>query len=190
MGGKIIYLGAYKAQHYDHNIIYQDINGERDLGGDMLEIDLSPYDIIIATPPCNYYSKLNRFRDSSEYAQNTKHLLPEIIEKLHKNGKPYIVENVRSHIINSLIKSQKNYNGFIIQHGRHTYWTNIPFNPKGIKQKIDFKYIDKNKPQNHIINRTSKNGQGGDNVHDVIEYWLKNVKIEQGLISREAEGEI
>lgn len=31
---KIIYLAAYKAEHPNWNIIYQDINGKRDIGGD------------------------------------------------------------------------------------------------------------------------------------------------------------
>ena len=47
-----IYLGSYKAHHPNHNIIYQDINGERDLDGDMMDIinnkDLGKYDFIIS----------------------------------------------------------------------------------------------------------------------------------------------
>ena len=30
----IIYLAAYKAQHQNRNIVYQDINGLRDIAGD------------------------------------------------------------------------------------------------------------------------------------------------------------
>lgn len=51
---KGIYLAAFKANHPNHNITYQDINGLRDIDGDMLQTDLTPYDFIIATPPCNY----------------------------------------------------------------------------------------------------------------------------------------
>lgn len=174
MNEKIIYLASFQANHPGHDITYQNINGERDIAGDMMEIDLTPYDIIIATPPCNFYSKLNRFRHTSKYAQETKHLLPEIIKKLHKLKKPYIVENVRSHIINDLIKTQKYYDDFIIQHGRHTYWTNIPFNPKGIKQNFDFKATGKR--GDGKIGVIAKNKQGGSNVHEVIEFWLKVVK--------------
>ena len=39
-----IYLASYKALHENHNIVYQDINGQRDIGGDMMDIDLSPYE--------------------------------------------------------------------------------------------------------------------------------------------------
>lgn len=180
---KIIYLASFKAHHPGWNMTYQDINGLRDIGGDMMEVDLDPYDVIIATPPCNYYSKLNRNRETSKYSTMTKHLLPEIIKKLEKIGKPYIVENVRSHIINDLIRSQTDFTGWIYQHGRHTYWTNVPFSPEGIKQKIDFKAVrsrvgvDKTSPDyNNVgLNVIAKNRQGGDNVHNVIEWWLRVV---------------
>ena len=54
-----IYLGAYEAYHLNYKIVYQDINGKRDLSGDMLDIDLTGYDFIICTPPCNWWSKAN-----------------------------------------------------------------------------------------------------------------------------------
>lgn len=54
---KGIYLGACTANHPNYNIDYQDKYIIRDIGGDMMEIDLSPYDYIIATPPCNFYSR-------------------------------------------------------------------------------------------------------------------------------------
>ena len=92
---KGIYLASFKALHENHNIIYQDINGERDIGGDMMNVDLTPYDYIIATPPCNWWSRANYRRDSSQYALETKHLLIDILDKLVKLGKPFIVENVK-----------------------------------------------------------------------------------------------
>lgn len=36
-----IYLGACRAYHPGYDITYQDIDGKRDLGGDMLDVDLS-----------------------------------------------------------------------------------------------------------------------------------------------------
>ena len=72
---KGIYLASYKANHPNHDIVYQDINGERDIDGDMMEIDLTPYDFIIATPPCNWWSRANYRRNTSLYALTTKHLL-------------------------------------------------------------------------------------------------------------------
>lgn len=51
---KGIYLASFTALHPNYDIIYQDINGKRDLGGDMMDIirskELGNYDFIIATP--------------------------------------------------------------------------------------------------------------------------------------------
>ena len=38
---KGIYLAAYKANHPNYNIDYQDINGKRDIDGDMLTVNRS-----------------------------------------------------------------------------------------------------------------------------------------------------
>lgn len=82
---KVIYLGAYEALHPEFDIVYQDINGKRDLDGDMLDIDLTNYDFIIATPPCNFWS-IARGNRCSQYSLDTKHLLPEIIKNVAKQG--------------------------------------------------------------------------------------------------------
>ena len=127
----------------------------------MLEIDLKPYDFIIATPPCNYYSRANWRRNKSEYSLKTKHLLPKILMKLNKLNKPYLVENVRN---KTLMKDIYNLVPFVYEYGRHTYFTNILFNPNNIPQKYD-----------DIQNGSKALRQGGENVHNVIEYWLENV---------------
>jgi hypothetical protein len=163
---KIIYLGAYQAVHPNHNMIYQDINGKRDISGDMLDVDLTPYDVIIATPPCNYWSKARGSKKPSQYSLDTKHLLPSIIKKLIELDKPFIVENVRN---KPAFMKEGLYDlpCFIYHHGRHTYWTNMMFNPKTVDQHFDFKYGGV---------KLVQNTQGGSNVHNVIEYWLKVVK--------------
>ena len=170
----IIYLAAYKANHQNRKIVYQDINGKRDIPGDALEIDLLKYDVIIATPPCNYYSKARGNKKPSEYALDTKHLLPDILDKLIKINKPFIVENVRNKPL-FIKEGLYNKNCYIYHVGRHTYWTNIMFNPNGIKQIQDYKYGG--------IKLVS-NGQGGKNVHDVIEYWLDIVLTNPKLTER------
>jgi len=186
---KIIYLASDKAQHPDHNIIYQDINGKRDIGGDMLDVDLDDYDVIIATPPCNYWSRANFRRDTSKYAQDTKYLLPAILIRLQNQDKPYIIENVRN---DNLMMKYGLFNGkaFMYQIGRHTYWTNRPFNPSNIKQNSDFIAINTKindnqwiTPQGKIVKsngvtRKNSHTSGGDNVHKVIEYWLETIKGE------------
>lgn len=159
---KIIYLASFKALHKDFDIMYQDINGLRDIGGDMLEVDLDPYDVIIATPPCNYYSRANYRRETSKYSQDTKHLLPEILKKLNTIKKPWIVENVRN---KALMKDLYDYAPFVYFYGRHTYFTNSPFNPSNIEQKHEY---------NQFLSKEKR--QGGQNVYNVINYWLEIVR--------------
>lgn len=187
-----IYLGAFTAKHENYKIVYQDINGKRDIGGDMLDIDLTKYDFIIATPPCNYWSRANYRRETSEYAQKTKHLLGDIIDKLIRLNKPFIVENVRNK--NLFIKNGLyNKNCLIYEHGRHTYWTNIQFDIKDIPQVQDYYKQNKRATKlygygwyitpNGIPTRTAgqkktnlnNNIQGGSNVHNVIERWLEKI---------------
>lgn len=158
---KGIYLASFQAKHDGYKIDYQDINGKRDIGGDMLEIDIRDYDYVIATPPCNYWSRANWRRETSSYSQQTKHLLPGILEKLVKMDKPFIVENVRN-------KKRFTSHGlmdlpvYIYEIGRHTYWTNIEMGDEEIVQQKD-----------NIQNITKSQRQGSDNVHNVIEHWLK-----------------
>ena len=171
---KGLYLGCCKARHPNYNIIYQDIEKDKykaDLGGDMLDIELSGYDYIIATPPCNWWSKANPYYKKSEYALKTKHLLPDMIEKLGKQNKPFIIENVinkKRMTENNVFEIAKKYNLYIIFHGRHTYFTNFYVNFENIPQQQDFKYGGKR------INNDGYN-QGGLNVFLVLEKWIKEV---------------
>ena len=171
-----IYLASYKAKHENYNIDYQDINGLRDIGGDMLDVDLSPYDFIIATPPCNYWSRANYRRDKSVYAQKTKHLLPEILKKLTRQDKPFIVENVRHFkmFLNAGLFDLPCYVYFI---GRHTYWTNVLLPIDGISQRADHvtqgNYIGSSKNRADDAETTR---EGGWNVKQVIDRWLEVVK--------------
>ena len=160
---KGIYLASYKAKHKDFNIVYQDINGLRDIEGCMLQVDLSIYDYVIATPPCNYFSKARGSKKPSLYAEKTKHLLPDILNKLILLNKPFIIENVRNKPLFEKF-GLFNLNCFVYFYGRHTYWTNVPFNPIGIKQEFDFSSGGK---------KLVSNSQGGNNVHTVINYWLE-----------------
>ena len=93
---KVIYLASGRAKLNYKNVVYNDCKEKRDLICDMMTVDLNNYDILIATPPCNYYSRANNSRETSKYALETKHLLPDILDKFIKTGKPFIVENVRN----------------------------------------------------------------------------------------------
>ena len=161
---KGIYLAAFKAKHDAKDLTYQDINGKRDIGGDMMDVDLSPYDYIIATPPCNYWSRANWRRDSSDYAQKTAHLLPSILRKLIKLDKPFIVENV----LNSKKFIEIGLYALpchIYCIGGHTYWTNVLL-------FVDVKQYDQNK---QYISSSAR--QGGINVHNVSQQFIDQVDL-------------
>lgn len=157
---KGIYLFSCIAIHKNFDLVYQDINGNRDIGGNAFDIDLSQYDYIIATPPCNYYSKINNKRDESEYALKTKDYLPMIIAKLLEFNKPFIVENV---INESLIPHQYDYDCYVYKVGGHSYWTNIR-----LDHIYDLPYVKQNKTKDNTLFR-----QGGYNVHLAVEYFLR-----------------
>lgn len=171
---KGIYLASYKAFHPNYDIIYQDINGERDLDGDMMDINLEEYDFVIATPPCNWWSRANWRRDTSEYSLKTKHLLIDILDKLVHFNKPFIVENVRN---DKQFKKHRlfDYDIYVFKIGRHTYWTNINFKYNDIIQKplTDIKNGKKRFLSSQNLAR--KDRQGGQEVHEVIERFLETI---------------
>ena len=156
---KIVYLAAGIGQLKYKDVVYQDKFVERDISGDMLEINLDPYDIIVATPPCNYYSRARGNR-LSKYAEATKHLLPDILNILTLAEKPFIVENVinRKRMSDIIVKYKNIYH----EVGRHCYFTNILCNLENIKQDFDFKYGGY-----LLVGR--KNLQGGFHVQEILE---------------------
>lgn len=164
---KVIYLAAGTANINipGFDITYQDINGTRDIHGDMLNVDLSPYDILIATPPCNYYSRANWRREQSEYSLKTKHLLPRIIKKFEETKKPFIVENVRNPKLFNNFTSELEITTFIKIYGRHTYFTNINMD---FKSKQEIEHIN-------LLPKNSYLRQGSENVNKVIEEFLKKL---------------
>lgn len=166
---KIIYLGARKSRLNYKNITYNDIDKKFncDLICDMLNIDLNEYDIIIATPPCNFWSRANHKLDS-EYSQKTKHLLPDILKKCCKLDKPFIIENVRNiprFDKFGIFDIASNFGIYIYEVGRHTYFTNI-FSNLNCTQTFDY---------NSQGIRLKKNIQGGENVEKVLNIWLSNL---------------
>lgn len=158
---KRIYLASYKAHHPNYNIFYQDILGNRDIGGNMMDVDLTKFDYIIATLPCNYYSIANYRRNTSEYSLKTKHLLPDILNILVKLNKPFIVENVKN---KPLMKDFYNIAPYVYQYNRHTYWSNILLDFTGVKQINE-----------QIQSKDKKNRQGGENDFNVVEKFLKTI---------------
>ena len=171
---KGIYLAAGRAYHQGHDITYQDISIPRDLAGNMLDIDLSPYDYIIATPPCNFWSRA-RGQRLSQYSIDTKHLLPDIIHKLITIGKPFIVENVRNDKRMTEEGVIPRNDCKIYYHNRHIYFTNSTLNMENIPERQDFKY------GGHVIKYNDMYDsyhQGGYNVYNVIEYFINKVSYD------------
>jgi len=157
---KVLYLASGKGRLAYPNVVYQDKFIKRDLGGDMLEVDLSGYDLIVASPPCNFYSRANYRRYTSKYSQETKHLLPETIKMLERLKIPVIVENVRNpNLLKDIIANTKL---FYYEYGRHVYFTNRIFEFNGIKQELD------NIQDKSVIER-----QGGNNVNNVFNEFIK-----------------
>lgn len=156
---KVLYLAAGKGKLTYPNVVYQDKFIKRDLGGDMLEVDLTGYDLIVASPPCNFYSRANYRRYTSKYSQETKHLLPETIKMLENLKIPVIVENVRNpNLLKDIIANTKL---FYYEYGRHVYFTNRIFSFVGIHQELD------NIQAKSVIDR-----QGGNNVNNVFNEFI------------------
>ena len=170
---KGIYLASYKANHPNYEIVYQDINGKRDIGGEMMDVDLSQYDYIIATPPCNWWSRANYRRDKSPYALQTKHLLIDIINKLTSQEKPFIVENVKNDKQFSIHGLMDIPNIHVYKIGRHTYWSNIYFDTSSIIQKplVEIRNGKRIWLSSQQLPRNKR--QGGKEVHEVIERFLE-----------------
>ena len=166
MNKKVIYLACGRAKLQYENVTYNDVKEKRDLTCDMMSVNLEDFDVLIATPPCNFYSHARGNNPPSNYALSTKDLLPNIIDKFIKTGKPFIVENVRNE---PLFKKLGLYDKdcFIYKHGRHTYWTNVMINFQGIPQEYDFKTI----PGYGCV-RLKSYVQGGKNVNDVFDYFI------------------
>lgn len=167
---KGIYLAACKARHNDYDIVYNDIDDKYkpDIVGCMLSVNLEEYDFIIASPPCNWWSKANPYYKTSRYALETKHLLPDIITLIGEREKPFIIENVKNikrMQENGIFELCNKYGIFVYFIGRHTYFTNV-FCNLDCPQIQDFKYGGVR------VNNDGYN-QGGTNVHNVIEIWLK-----------------
>lgn len=172
----IIYLGAYQAYSEKWEIDYQDINGLRELNGDMLNYPLDDYKVIICTPPCNFWSKANYRRYDSEYALNTRDLLPKMIERLGSFNKPFIIENVRNDKLfreYGIYEIARKYRLHIFFIGRHTYFTNVffPYYDLIDLQTKDFKQV-----KGYGCVSLTHNRQGGKNVEIVIDRFLSVCK--------------
>lgn len=143
---KGIYLCARKHRLPGYDIDYNDIEAfvGIDIVKDAYTIGydfIKDYDYIIATPPCNYYSRANYRRDTSIVSQKTKGLLPHCLDLCLSSGLPFIVENVENK--NLLPKADC----FMFNFGQHTFYTNVlmpQFDPK-LAVKQNKAHVSRNK---------------------------------------------
>lgn len=61
---------------------------------DALAFDLSGFDAIHASPPCQEYSSTRHLRDAQGGTGRTEALLPQVRALLRSSGLPYVIENV------------------------------------------------------------------------------------------------
>ncbi len=175
---KIIYLASGYAKLQEPGVTYNDLIVPRENRQDMLEVDLNEYDILIATPPCNFYSYARGSKRPSEYALNTAHLLVDIIIKFYYTGKPFIVENVTNKTSMGFIWAMCSDLGlYRFKHARHTYITNIKFDVSEVPKEFDFK------KGGYFIN-TFSDRQGGNQVSAIIDCFIKAAK---SILARKAE---
>ena len=168
--GKIkIFGGAMRAStvnKYKDFVLTNDLYGKHkpDIVGDVVEVPLDNYQILMATPTCNYYTTLRR-NLASQYALNTRHLLPVLIKKYAETGKPFIIENVinQRRMANFLYNLPKGV--YFYKHGRHSYFTNVELP------------LLQNVYQRHEYVKDLKNSerQGGFNVEIVLEHFIDTV---------------
>lgn len=65
--------------------------GDRFIQGDALGVDLSGYDFIWASPPCQKYSAgAARWGTSEDHP----HMIPAVRDRLIESGTPYVIENI------------------------------------------------------------------------------------------------
>lgn len=167
---KTIYLASGYAKLKAENVTYNDLVVPRENRQHMLDVDLTQYDILIATPPCNFYSYARGASPPSKYALETAHLLLEIIIKFHETGKPFIVENVTNKTTLDFIWAMSADLGlYRFKHARHTYITNIMFDVRSVAEEFDFDSSQK------LLNPFNDR-QGGYQVSAVFDCFVKAAK--------------
>ena len=170
---KVVYLAAGEAviEVPGCTIVYNDLYLNRDLKCNMLDVNLSEFDVVLASPPCNFYSRANYRRHISSYSLLTKNLLPCILSDLIVLGRPFIVENVINKKLmsscDSLLKmviSGEVPGVFYYEFGRHCYFTNVDMSG------CSFKFASSN-----VANVCSRKRQGSGGVNVVFSNFLNKV---------------
>jgi hypothetical protein len=119
---------------------------------------LKNFDFLIATPPCNFYSRANYRRWTSQIALSTKDLLPLCLSAFIQSCKPFLVENVNN---KSLLPVEFDKFCYRFNFGGHTFFTNVYFDISDLTAKHENK---------QFVCRSKRDGNY--NVHVIIDRFL------------------
>lgn len=136
--------------------------------------DLSEFDAIHASPPCQAHSKCKSLSKARNGGQYGKHLdfIPQTRELLIKSGKPYIIENVvGSPLINPISLSGTQFKNLYTQRKR-LFESNISL------QEPELKPVKKSTPsagwgfgEDGFISICGSGGVHGMNQKQIVLYW-------------------
>ena len=125
---------------------------------------ITNFDGLIFTPPCNYYSRANWRRNTSKVALETKDILPSVLNFVHIQGMPFLVENVQNAPV---FKDWYPYTQFTL--GGHTFWSNVV-------DRSDFIGYECPKQNKQFVNRNKRDGN--DVVNHVICIFLQKLYLD------------
>ena len=153
--------------HYFAHVITNDIDKKcySNLTGDirvvLKTLWVRRFDAYIFTPPCNYYSRANWRRETSQVAQETKDLLPLCLDFAVNSGHYFLVENVLN---KTMFKDL--YPQYQFTFGGHTFWSNVLS-----KKDVEGLYAPKQNKQ--FVSRNKRDGNYA--VDLVINMFLEEI---------------
>lgn len=147
------------------------------------------FDIIHASPPCQYHSYLKQLhKDRNQFQETHQNLIPETRQLLLASGKPYIIENVpgaKHNLINPLMLCGTMF-GLKTDYGnpllRHRYFETMPliwFPPHPCQHDKEFSAIGVHGGGQHPARRTRANGGGLKQIDD--DFGIEQRRIAMGI---------
>lgn len=134
---------------------------------------ISQFDVIHASPPCQFYSKCKHMaKDKEQYLNNHQDLIPIVRELLIKTGKPYVIENVEgSTLLNPISLSGTQFEHIYTQRKR-LFESNIPLQiPQTKPQKRKTPSAGNGIGEDGFISICGSGGVRGLNSRQIVLYW-------------------
>jgi DNA (cytosine-5)-methyltransferase 1 len=149
---------------------------------DASQFDLSGYDFIWASPPCQAHSSLNNV--NKKFYQD---FIPIIRSKLQASGKPYVIENVKgAPLINPTILCGSSFGLNVWRH--RLFESNFLIRPIGCQHKLFPKPIDVTGTGGYIPHRVNPNGGNSRKPRNMKEAseamgidWMTRKEISQAI---------